>query len=157
MSLRRTGPALASIALLAGGVLSGCSSDDEPGKADSSASAIPSDFISDSASPNGEDGLPADFPREAVPLLDGNLGSVVHKTAPKEPDWTVLITVNATPAAALDDAIKKLKAEGWVAKTTVDSAGEAPQLLRNGKGVIVLKATQQSDQAGVVYSIDHVK
>lgn len=143
---RRTRWAAVGALLLALGA-SGCTgSDDPPDAAPSTEPGRPLETVS-------ADGLPEAFPRDEVPLVDGEVTSVQGGTK-KDPSWSVAVVVDAAPAATVADAVELLTGAGWTA--TTDLAGDPPpvQLLNKGKGQVILTNAVTRGQTLISYTID---
>ncbi|MCM0621845.1 hypothetical protein [Nocardioides bruguierae] len=135
--------------------LTACSSSDEPG-AESTAQAIPSDFVdTDDTEVLAEDGLPQDFPRDTVDLIDGEMQSASRDGKGKNVSFAVLISTDASAEEAVSDAISRLEAKGWEAQTTIDDpANPGPQVLSNDEGgQVVLTYIPFQGMSSVSYGI----
>ena len=108
----RTGAALLVTAAL---LLTGCSGgDDEP-------SSRPSDTASSTATDQDAEGLPAGFPSDEVPLVDGEVGEVLEN--PARGSYLVKIYPDTDFAAAFADASAQLVGAGFEQGPDVISAG----------------------------------
>lgn len=111
----RTGAALLVTAAL---LLTGCSGgdDDEP-----SSRPSPSPSAEPSADPSSEGELPAGFPAEEVPLVDGEVGEVLENAA--RGSYLVKIYPDTDFPTAFADASAKLVGAGFEQGPDVISAG----------------------------------
>lgn len=108
----RTGAALLVTAAL---LLTGCSGgDDEP-------ASRPSDAASATATDQDAAGLPAGFPSDEVPLVDGEIGEVLENAA--RGSYLVKIYPDTDFAAAFADASARLVGAGFEQGPDVISAG----------------------------------
>lgn len=136
--------ALGVVALCAA-LLTGCTGDDdEPADPGSSEPGRPLET-------RGEDGLPADFPRDEVPIVDGEVTSVTEGGA-KDPGYALAVVVDQDVESALADAVGLLEDAGWTVAPGSDDT--AVRVLRRKTDLAVITGTASSDQAIVSYSID---
>ncbi len=133
---------------LVGMTLVSCSGSDDQDPAPPSGSA-PSAEPGEALQTLSDDGLPADFPRDRLPLIEGDVASAVQ-----EDGWTVAVLTDASPAAAVADAVGRLEQAGWTAQT--DLAGDPPpvQVLSNGSDQAIITTEQTDDQTLVTYAAD---
>ena len=94
-------------------VFAGCSGGDEP-EAEPTPSASPTEAL------RGEE-LPADFPTEEVPLVDGEIGEVLENDALNS--FLVKVYPETDFAAAFADATARLQGAGFAMGKDVISAG----------------------------------
>ena len=133
------------VAALCAALLTGCSGDDDPAPPDGSAGPerpLPT---------MGEDGLPADFPREEVPIVDGEVTSVKEGRA-QDPGYALAVVVDAEPEDALEDAVSLLEGAGWERRD--DGGGALVQVLRRDTDLVVVTSAPSSNRALVSYAID---
>lgn len=143
--VRLGGPAAALIV-----ALSACSGGDAPAPAPSS---VPTQDASNSPQQVGEDGLPADFPRDTVPIVEGD---VVSSRGPSKDfdGYTVLVSVpKLSRAEAVTGAVATLTDAGWTSKTQVSGEQPAAQVLtRDGATLILVNGTQRG-ATSLTYSL----
>jgi len=153
ISRRARAAAAACAGLLALG-LTACSGEDEPDDAQPTSEPIPSDFLGDEQ-PDGEDGLPADFPRDTLPIVEGEITGVVLGPDPDDPEYTVTVINTQEPREAFDDAVSRLVEAGWEIIGEPDT-GETPvgQLLRMGEDDVVVTYVPSRGESGIVYTVD---
>ncbi len=105
----------------------------------------------DSSRPDdAEDGLPADFPRDVVPVLDGEVASTDG-----DADAGFSITTNIYSAEAepvLDAAIAALEDAGWELTDRTDELGFPSATLRlPAGGLVILQAFPSDDDVNLTY------
>ncbi len=133
--------------------LTACSGDDEPAEGPAS-----SDAGSRGPAPIEveEDGLPAGFPREEVPVIDGQVVSV-RAPRGRNSTYTVLIYASGSSrAGVVQDAVSQLQGKGWQAITEVSGAVPAPQVLTKNGGTasrVILTNGEQRDEVAITYSV----
>ena len=97
------------------------------------------------------DGLPVDFPRDDVPVLEGEVLSASVPTKDSGA-FTVLIGVAGDgPVQAQEQAVSMLEDAGWSVKG--GTGPSAPQLLTNGAGQVVVIAAEERDRTTLTYSV----
>ncbi len=102
------------------------------------------------------DGLPADFPREEVPVVEGEVASV---KVPRSDNsvYTVLVYPEAeTPAAMLAQAVTLLEDAGWTAQTELPAGSTVPQVLVKDGGTAsraILVTEGEGDTAALTYAV----
>lgn len=100
----------------------------------------------------GEDGLPADFPREEVPIVAGEVTSVTEGGA-KNPGYAVAVVVDGAPDTALTEAVGLLEDAGWTASAADDPA---VQVLRRDQDLVVVTSAETSGRVLLSYAIELV-
>lgn len=142
--------ALAATAVLAV-LLSGCSDDN----AESPDGNAPTDFLGQTVSPDGEDGLPEDYPRESAPLL-------LSQSTSSEGDGKAGYSVTTTFSSAetvdvLAQAVALLTDAGWEVTSPASEGAEAQRLattLGMGEdGVIIIQAVRSEDDVNLTYLV----
>ena len=137
--LRLASLALPSLLVLS--VATGCS-DDSSRPDDPEPTGV---FLSEAA-----DGLPADFPRDVVPVLDGEVASTDG-----DADAGFSITTNIYSAEAepvLDAAIAALEDAGWELTDRTDELGFPSATLRlPAGGLVILQAFPSDDDVNLTY------
>ncbi|TIC79471.1 hypothetical protein [Nocardioides sp. GY 10127] len=137
------------LAVLAG-ALTACSSDGSS----TDGSSIPSDFISDSASVIAYDGLPDDFPRDEVTLVDGEIQDSGESGKGANKTWTAVIFSTKTPGGAMQEAIDLLEGNGWELVTTFDEAKPGTQVLTMSGGEVIITYVDLGDgDTGLSYTV----
>lgn len=134
-------------ALALGGVLGACGGDDDsPSR---HAAADPGRPL-----PTMEaDGLPVDFPRDQVPLVEGGEVTSVQPTNSKQPGYSVSMLLDQSPSAAVRVAVSRLENAGWSARTPL--AGDPPpvQVLTKGRDRVIVTNDRFEDQTLLSYAI----
>jgi hypothetical protein len=97
------------------------------------------------------DGLPQDFPRDEVPVIDGEVTSVQQGNA-KNPGYAIAVVVDGEPAAAMGKAVRLLEAAGWDQRS--EGSGGRVEVLRKDGGQVILTTAATSGHALVSYAID---
>lgn len=113
-------------------VLAGCSS-----SSDSAGSSAPTE----SGRPiqtQEPDGLPADFPRDRIPVVPGEVTSVDEGSA-KDPGYAVSVLADGSESAAMQQAVDLLEGAGWKTVSSGD-AGQVAVLSQDGDQIIVTSA-----------------
>jgi hypothetical protein len=140
---RRRVAALAALVLLLG-VGAGCTgSDDQPESAPSEPGR-PLETM-------GSDGLPEDYPRDEVPLVEGEVTSV-EPGAKDDPGYAVSILTDDSPEAAIADAVDLLESAGWA--TTTDGGASAVQVLTKGQDQVIITNTVTSGRTLINYAVN---
>ncbi len=155
---RRTNTANAALpAVLMLALLGGCTGGDEP-----EPDADPSDS---SQAPSGDetplqveaDGLPEDFPRDEVPVVDGQIVSVSAPEGGEDDAYTLLLYLgDTTRVEAVSDAVGMLEDAGWSSQTTVDGEEPATQVLTKPDGLarqVLITNGLQRDETTLTYSV----
>jgi hypothetical protein len=130
--------------------LSACSDDagDEPRPEG------PSDFLGQTVAPDGEDGLPADYPRDVAPLL---LGQSSSSEFDAESGYSVTTTFSsALTVDVLAQAVAKLTDAGWEVTTPASGGADAPVLstiLSLDDGVAIIQAVRSEDDVNLTYLV----
>lgn len=131
---------------------SACSGDEEP----SAPSGAPTEASEGDAPVElEEDGLPAAFPREDVPVVDGDVVSVSEPNDGNNA-YTVLVSFDGTPAEAVGAAVDQLESAGWEASTEITGEPPVPQVLSKSGGEarrVILTNTPQQELTNLTYSI----
>ena len=103
-----------------------------------------------------EDGLPADFPRDEVPLVDGDVVSVSVPDK-KEQSFTILLNAGeSVPGEVVGDAVSQLEQAGWTARTELGDVPPAPQVLvQDGSAAqrVIITNSVQDATTLVTYSV----
>lgn len=136
--------ALCSLIVLGGAA--GCS-DDSSRPADPEPTGA---FLSEAATPDAEDGLPPDFPRDAVPVLDGEVASA---DGDAETGFSVTTDIYSAEAeSVLSEAIAALEEAGWELTDRTDELGipSASLSLPRG-GLVILQAVPSDDDVSLTY------
>ncbi len=141
-------------AILASTVVAGCSGgSDEPSPAPSSSAASGSADATNAPVQRGEDGLPVDFPRDDVPVVEGQVLSATEPTKDSGA-FTVLVGLPGTPAAeAKEQALELLAGAGWELKSGSGDAATDAQLLTMGAGQVIVIVGDQRGETAVTYSV----
>ncbi|WP_395690801.1 hypothetical protein [Nocardioides sp.] len=144
MAPKQLGLALLGVSVVCAALLNACSSSDEP-------TNKPNPSVSPGKPlPTVEaDGLPADFPRDEIPIVDGEVTSV-QKGKSDDPGYAVAVLVDGEPTATLAEAVSLLEGAGWKAQS--DGGGVA--VLSKESGQVVVTTSLSSDQTVVSYAID---
>ena len=134
--------ALGAAAVLLGGLLAGCAT---------APTATRHDGFPVEASPTTA--LPADFPRDEVPLIKGDVASV-QKSGAKDPGYAVAILTDANRAVAVGKAVALLVGAGWKAKPTGRGFPSPVQVLTQGARQVIITNTTAGGQTLISYAID---
>ncbi|GAA1145814.1 hypothetical protein GCM10009606_26100 [Nocardioides aquiterrae] len=129
-------------------LLAGCSGSDG-GSADPQPTARPGSPLSTVAA----DGLPADFPRDEVPLIKGDVASV-EKGGPKDPGYAVAILTDASRPAAVAKAVALLVGAGWDAKPAGRGNPPPVRVLTRGDRQVIITNSVAGGQTLISYAID---
>ena len=142
--LRLASLTLSSLLVLSG--TTGCS-DDSSRPADPEPTGA---FLSEAATPDAEDGLPADFPRDIVPVLDGEVAS---SDGDAEAGFSVTTNIYSAEAGpVLDQAIAALEDAGWELTDRTDELGFPSASLRlPAGGLVILQAFPSDDDVNLTY------
>lgn len=137
---------IAAASLLALGGTSACSED-------SSRPAGPEPtevFLSEAATPDAEDGLPPDFPRDAVPVLTGEVAS---SDGDAEAGFSVTTNIYSAEAEpVLDQAITLLEEAGWQLSDRTKELGiPSASLSLPAGGLVILQAVPSEDDVTLTY------
>jgi hypothetical protein len=99
------------------------------------------------------DGLPGDYPRDEVPVIDGEVASA-DRSGARDPGYAVAILTDESRSAAVADAVDLLQGAGWTART--DAGGDPPpvQILRKGQDQVIITNTVASGRTLISYAID---
>ncbi|VXB67121.1 exported hypothetical protein [Nocardioides sp. AX2bis] len=132
-----------------------CSGDADPGEQpDPSQSSIPAN-AGEAPLELEADGLPLDFPRETVSIVDGDVVSVSEPNGDSDA-YTLVVTVDAAPADAVMQAVNLLEEDGWVSRTELSGEPPVPQVLTladaDADRVIITNAAQDGT-TNVTYSV----
>lgn len=148
MARRTRMAAMAAAVVLGVGALTACSGDDDPSSSPSADTDPGKPLQTLSA-----DGLPADYPRDEVPLIDGEVTSV-QKGSKKDPGYAVAVLTDDAATSAVGEALDLLEGAGWTART--DAAGSPPpvQVLRKGQDQVIITNTPVNGQTMISYAID---
>jgi len=95
------------------------------------------------------DGLPADFPRDEVPLLTG--GEITSVQRDGKSGYAVTMVVDPDPADAVAQAMSLLEDAGWTSAT--DDRSDPVQVLRKDKGLVIITNTISNGQTVVNYAL----
>lgn len=151
MTHRRARAVVATCLVAAMTVATGCSSE----SSETSGEPIPSDFISDSAAPQSEDGLPQDYPRDVAPVVEGEVVSA--ESGDPVGSFAVTISTDDTVVGAATDAVALLEGAGWQNRS--DSSigdGTTPVAqffnLPDG-GLVILNVVDVRGDAAVSYAV----
>ena len=86
------------------------------------------------------DGLPADFPAEDVPVVDGPVRGAAQTTSDGQQTWVVLVEAEDSGETAREEL---LAAELEVTHTVTTDAGVLAELAGNGFAVKLIASTNQ--------------
>lgn len=131
-------------------LLAGCSEDtsDEP------VSEGPTDFLGQTVAPDGEDGLPADYPRDVAPLL---LGSASSSEGDAAEGYSITTTfTSAGTVDILDRAVALLSDAGWELTSPATGGDEADRLaatLAMEDGVVIIQSVRSDDDVNLTYLV----
>ncbi|QAY73567.1 hypothetical protein ET445_09670 [Agromyces protaetiae] len=95
--------------------------------------------------------LPEGFPKDEVPLVDGEILFAAGNDAEGETGW--LVTVKATGADPVADAVAKLEAAGYTEPTDVGVTVEGFAMRTNGTWNVLVTG----DTDGLAYTITSVQ
>lgn len=131
-------------------LLTGCSDDagDEP------TPDGPSDFLGQTVAPDGEDGLPAGYPRDVAPLLLGQSSS--SEDDPESGYSVTTIFSSAQTVDVLAQAVALLTDAGWEVTTPATGGADAPVLstiLSLDDGVVIIQAVRSEDDVNLTYLV----
>lgn len=131
-------------------LLTGCSddADDEP------TPDGPSDFLGQTVAPDGEDGLPAGYPRDVAPLLLGQSSS--SEDDPESGYSVTTIFSSARTVDVLAEAVALLTDAGWRVTTPATGGADAPVLstiLSLDDGVVIIQAVRSEDDVNLTYLV----
>ena len=129
-------------------LLAGCSGSDG-GSADPEPTARPGSPLATVA----PDGLPADFPRDEVPLIKGDVASV-EKGGPKDPGYAVAILTDASRPTAVAKAVALLEGAGWTARPSGRGNPPPVRVLTRGDRQVIITNTVAGGQTLISYAID---
>lgn len=103
------------------------------------------------------DGLPVDFPREEVPVVDGDIVSVQEPTV-ESGAYNLLVHVGDTPRRAIvEQAVGELQDAGWSLATGIEGEPPAAQLLTKPGGVtqrVILTNSSQGEESAIGYTVE---
>lgn len=140
---------LACSATLIASLASACSGDEAD-----DAPTGPETFISETADPRGEDGLPAGFPRDVAPLVSGQVSSV---SGDAEQGWSINTTVDSSDVeGTVDQAVDLLVEAGWTARPAVETNVEGLEqrsLSREGDDLVIIQALPVEDSTSLTYLV----
>lgn len=131
-------------------LLTGCSDDagDEP------TPDGPSDFLGQTVAPDGEDGLPAGYPRDVAPLL---LGQSSSSEGDAEAGFSVTTTFSAAQTVdVLAQAVALLTDAGWEVTAPATGGAAAERLattLALDDGVVIIQAVRSEDDVNLTYLV----
>jgi hypothetical protein len=116
----------AALLLSATVLLGGCSGGDEPGSSGSSGSSEASDSVTSETpeptdGPSSEGELPASFPEDEVPLVEGEIGDVLENDA--RGSYLIKVYPDTDFPTAFEEATEKLLGAGFEQGPDVISAG----------------------------------
>lgn len=151
---RRTVPALGLLVVL-GTTASGCSggADQEPAESPATSASSGQGEVPTEVEP---DGLPVDFPRDEVSVVDGEIVSVQEPTA-KSGAYNVLVYAGGAPRlAVVEQAVGLLEDAGWSLETTIEGSPPAPQVLTKSDGVaqrVIITNSAPGDESAIGYTV----
>lgn len=153
---RRSVPVLGLVLALAT-TTAGCSSssEEEPSAESPGASAT---------APQGEppveleaDGLPTDFPRDEVSVVDGNIVSVQEPTA-QSGAYNLLVYVGDTPRrTVVEQAVVQLEDAGWSLETSIEGETPPAQVLTKSDGTaqrVIITNSAQGEESAISYTVE---
>ncbi len=153
---RRSVPVLGLVLALAT-TTAGCSSspDGEPPTESPGASAT---------TPRGEppveleaDGLPTDFPRDEVSVVDGDIVSVQEPTA-RSGAYNLLVYVGDIPRrAVVEQAVVQLEDAGWSLETSIEGEPPPAQVLTKSDGAaqrVIITNSTQGEESAISYTVE---
>lgn len=102
------------------------------------------------------DGLPVGFPRDEVPVVEGEIVSV-QEPSEDNPSYSVLIYAGDTPRpAVVEQAVGQLEDAGWELTTTLEGDPPPAQLLTKTGGVaqqVILTTSFQRNESALSYTV----
>lgn len=102
------------------------------------------------------DGLPADFPRDEVSVVDGEIVSVQEPTA-ESGAYNLLVYAGGTPRrTVVEQAVEMLEDAGWSLETTIEGDPPAPQVLTKSDGVaqrVIITNSAPGDESAIGYTV----
>ena len=98
--------------------------------------------------------LPEGFPKQDVPLVDGKIVQAISESTSGGFHVT-LVTSNADPKAALDQAVSKLKDAGFKSEGSVNIGIVATEIMKSDKWNVTLSASEGPDSksSAVTYQV----
>ena len=151
MRHRRARAVAATCLVAAMALTTSCSSD----SSEASGEPIPSDFISDNAAPQSEDGLPQDYPRALVPVVEGEVVSA--ESGDPAGSFAVTISTDDTVVDAATDAVALLEGAGWQNRSDSsigDGSTPVAQFFNMPDGgLVILNVVDVRGDAAVSYAV----
>ena len=145
LSRRGVGAALLSVVLVSAALLTGCSGGSDPSTTPASQDpGRPLQTVS-------ADGLPADYPRDEIPVIAGEVTSF-QKSGGKDPGYAIAVVTDDAAPAAMSKAVSLLEDAGWTQKS--ESNGGQIVVLSKGTDLAILTTNPTGDRTLVGYAID---
>ena len=140
-------------AVLASVVVTGCTGGDDPAPNPSGSAASGSADPSNAPLERAEDGLPVGFPRDAVPVVEGQVLSATEPTKASRA-YTVLIGLpDSSPEQAKQQAVGLLEDAGWEPVGGSGSSGTDAQLLNKDANQVIVLVGEQRGNTAITYSV----
>ncbi|MCM0620564.1 hypothetical protein [Nocardioides bruguierae] len=139
----------AVLALVGLGALTGCGSDDSTDASASSSAAATTQSSASAGSSSST--LPADFPTDTVPLLDGDVTASSTTGSGSSESFDVTVSGTGTAKHAAAAAVKRLETAGWEVGTKLP--GGTGYLLMGGDGQVDVAAQTDGSSTTVTYQV----
>ena len=138
----------ASVALLLGAVLTGCTGDEGQDPESAPSQTEPGEPL---ASVDAE-GYPLDYPKDEIPLIKGDITSTEIGDE-ENAGYAFTILTDKAPAAALSDAVDLLADADWTSRSEVNPGSLEPQVLNRDKDLVIVTSVDYDGGALVSYSV----